>query len=199
MQALFTALAIPFIVVNMFGGIVGGVWLAFQGQWWTIGLGFLVMLIGTWPLMIAMMPGLLLAAPGMYFTSRNMPLAATFFVFLNSLYTNAVVTAWCLGVLYVFLMRYQYENSIIPTLLWAYAIAMGPLAYLGKGDGPNSGSAVTTMFAQFGYAAALIAGIFFGATMIDMAVVFFIVMGIFTLMMTRLSYDLARASAQQVL
>jgi uncharacterized membrane protein len=49
------------------------------------------------------------------------------------------------------------------------------------------------MFAQFGYAAALIVGIFFGATMIDMAVVFFIVMGISTVMMTRLSYQLARA------
>ena len=37
--ALFSALALFFMVLNTLGGLVSGIWLAVLGEWWAIGFG----------------------------------------------------------------------------------------------------------------------------------------------------------------
>ena len=43
---LISAIAMPLMLFNMLGGVVGGVWLAFLGEWGKIGIGLACMIGG---------------------------------------------------------------------------------------------------------------------------------------------------------
>jgi len=52
-------LSLPIMILNMVGGIIGGIWLAILGEWGLIGIGILLMFTSHWILAILMMPSLL--------------------------------------------------------------------------------------------------------------------------------------------
>ena len=58
-----SVLAIPLGIINIFGGIISGIWLAILGKWGLIGYGLLAIIVSDMGLGIAMMPGLIFAAP----------------------------------------------------------------------------------------------------------------------------------------
>ncbi len=60
---LATVLSAPLGIINMFGGIVAGIWLAILGEWGLIGYGIAALFISGIGLGIAMMPGMLFLAP----------------------------------------------------------------------------------------------------------------------------------------
>ena len=60
---LATVLAVPLGLINMLGGIVSGIWLAILGEWGIIGYGIAALFVSGIGLGLAMVPGLLLAAP----------------------------------------------------------------------------------------------------------------------------------------
>lgn len=69
--ASFGALSVPLAILNMLGGIVSGIWLAFLGEWDPIlsGLGF--MIFSGFVIGFALMPGLLFAGPAMMFLEKG--------------------------------------------------------------------------------------------------------------------------------
>lgn len=194
MGALFTALAIPFMLLNMLGGIVGGVWLAILGQWAVIGWGVVAMIAAPFGLSIALMPSMIFGAPALWLEKRNQVFVASIFVFLSVLYMHAVIAIWCVAVTY-FVDRYHDGSNMIPWLLWAYTVALAPLSYLAQKDQGTTHAGVTTMFAQFGFVAALIAAIFFEASWLTMSMVIFAVLGIPAVFLTRIAYEESRAVA----
>ena len=60
---LLSVLAVPLSILNIFGGIVSGIWLAILGEWGLIGYGILALLVSGMGLGIAMAPGLIFAGP----------------------------------------------------------------------------------------------------------------------------------------
>ena len=63
MSAIIGMLSLPLLLLNSFSGIVGGIWLAFIGDWGSIGLAILALFIGAFSCAILLLPGLLFAAP----------------------------------------------------------------------------------------------------------------------------------------
>ena len=103
---------------------------------------------------------------------------ACFLSFLGSLYRVAVLTVWCLAVLCFFARRAD-TGSVIPTLLWSYGIAAGPIAWMDQNEiqgGGGKHSAVVTLFAQVGYIFVLPAILVFGVSLEDAAMLFGAVM-----------------------
>jgi hypothetical protein len=88
MQAVFSLLAIPFILLNFLGGIVSGVWLAILGRWSDIGYGTVLFLSSSLLLGLAMMPGLIFAAPASLLAQKG-KLILAFPLMLLSLRTSS--------------------------------------------------------------------------------------------------------------
>ena len=63
MQPVLSVLTIPLMFLNFFGGIASGIWLTILGQWWAIGYGIAGLFSSSSLLSLAMMPGLIFAAP----------------------------------------------------------------------------------------------------------------------------------------
>jgi hypothetical protein len=102
--------------LNMFGGVVATIWLAITGQWWVIGLGVVGLFASTFVLSLAMLPAIALAAPSLIAAKRGHSRAAVVFGAIPIMYTNAVITVWCVGVMY-FLTSRAAPSLLFPMLL----------------------------------------------------------------------------------
>ncbi|MGY0561187.1 hypothetical protein ACW7G2_10780 [Luteimonas sp. A277] len=149
---LFDGLTVVLMLLNMLGGIVAGIWLAILGEWGTIFRGLAALILGGFVISLAMMPSLLLAAPAAALQSKGSRAGFYFFGLLSMVYTYAVLIAWCILVMLYFANRAD-GDSVIPTMLWAYGAATGPIAYLAQKDlqSGNEYAAISTFFAQVAF------------------------------------------------
>lgn len=150
---VLTAFAVPLLVLNVLGGIVSGVWLAVIGQWGAIGYGLFFGLAGSVALSLAMLPGLVFAAPAVYFEKRGNRAGLLTIGLLSVMYTMAVISAWCTFILVFFAHRATNMSGLIALLIWSYGVALGPLMWMSKSEAQsgNDASSVTTFAAQIAY------------------------------------------------
>jgi hypothetical protein len=169
-----TALTIPLALLNMLGGVVSGIWLGILGEWSTIGLGILFFLGSTLLLGIVLLPSILLAAPAAYCAEKGKTLAMLCFGALSNLYTIAVITVWCCGVLYMF-VKDANSSSLVPKLIWSYGVAIGPWSYMASKEpegGENLGSVLSTFLAELAYVVVSFIVILFPVTVLQALKVF---------------------------
>jgi len=145
-------LTVPIMFLNFGGGIVGGIWLAFLGQWKLIGLGILLVFVSHWILSILMMPGIPIAAIAAHLLEKKNPFG--YFVgYLSQLYTNVLVVGTC--VLAFFICSNFYRGPVsfgyIPYLLWSWGMALGPWQFFASKEPENEFSAITLFNASVFY------------------------------------------------
>ena len=161
----------------MFGGIISGIWLAILGKWGDIIRGIVFIVTSGFLVSFALMPGLLFVGPAIIAMERGKRIGAVLFGSLSILYTAALITAWCICIMWLF-MRSSSESSIIPSLIWSYGVALAPWMWLAQKDqqaGGNEFSIFTTLFAQISYIVAMIM-FFLGATLGTIGVTFGVIM-----------------------
>jgi hypothetical protein len=188
------ALAVPLGLLNLFGGITAGIWLAILSKWGIIGYGIAALFVSGIGLGIAMMPGLLVAAPAGICYEKGNKLGFYFFGFLGALYTVAVLTGWCIAVLYFFVSRAD-SNSIIPVLLWSYGVATGPIAWLAQKEaqgGGGQGAMISTFFAQVAYVIVILTVLFLRVSLVDVIALFGAIMVIGLVFQFRIASQLER-------
>jgi hypothetical protein len=188
---LANVLVVPFALLNAFGGIVSGIWLAVLGEWGSIGYGIGILFGGGFGLGLAMMPGMLLAAPAVILLQKGNKIWGYVFGFLSQLYTIAVLTVWCIAVLYFFLTRIN-DQSTIPILLWSYGIAIGPIAWLAEKElqSGNEYAMLSTFFAQIAYLLVILEVLFTRVSLLDVLVLFGVVMFIGFCIQSRIAFAL---------
>ena len=197
LENLLLALAVPLILVNTFGGVVSGVWLAFQGQWAAIGLGILSYFFAHFLLSLVLAPGMLIALPGVKLLEKEHLILAVPFFFLGSLYTAFILSVWCMGTLSVF----SQVASSVPMLLWSYSVAMGPISWMAQKEiqaGGGDASAITTSFASLGYMLIMVGILALKWTIETAALFFAAVMLIGTLVQFTLALLAMRTSRQEM-
>ena len=91
MKTFLGLLAGFFIVLNTFGGIVAGIWLALRGDWGSIGIGLVLLVVAPFILGIALLPSLALAAGAI--AARRSRVAILGLGTLSVIYVSALVTA----------------------------------------------------------------------------------------------------------
>lgn len=171
--ATFTALTVPIMVLNLLGGIISGIWLAILGEWGEIFRGVLFMVVARFAISIALMPSLLFAAPGAMAIEKGKKLLGMFFGSLSVLYTFALMTIWCIWIMWLFVSSAN-ESSLIPLLIWSYGVALAPWMWLAQKDqqgGENEFSMFSIFFAQVSYILGMIL-FFVGETLGTIAVIF---------------------------
>lgn len=169
MNAIFsilTLIGIPIMVMNLLGGIVSGVWLAFLGEWKAIGLGILSLFCATFIIGFALMPSLLFALPAAKVIEKGKIGMGMILGMPAALYTVGVMIAWCYVVFRIF-DGMADESSRVPMLIWSYGVATGPWAYMAQkesqGDDGFNPSVMHTFFISTGYLLMIIMTLVFGA------------------------------------
>lgn len=149
MQAIIFVLFVPLILLNMLSGLVGGIWLAFQGEWALVGFGVLYMIIAPFFLGLAMLPSLAFGAPAAMAAERNHPIVAILVGLPAIIWTFAVIALSCVWSFEAAAVR--ANDALIPHVLWGYAVALAPWMYMAsKEDRAGSGTSVPIFFAQLG-------------------------------------------------
>ena len=64
-------ISIPIIFLNFGSGIVGGVWLAFLGEWRLVGIGVALLFTASFSLSILMLPSIPIGMIATYFLNRR--------------------------------------------------------------------------------------------------------------------------------
>lgn len=178
MQAFFLIVMIPLSLLQVIGGIASGVWLAVLEQWWAIGYGAAALISPLFlPLVLA--PGVMVAGPAIQLIQGGRIGAAIPFVFLSQLFVFTAVGVWCVGVFLLFVVNAPGE-ALWPLLIWSYVVAVGPWAYLARGEHQSragEGSFIAMFFAQTGYVAMASAHVLYGLRFEELVAVFAVVMG----------------------
>jgi hypothetical protein len=174
-MGMLTALSVPLMILNVLGGIVSGIWLAVLRDWHAVWLGIVFFFVSSLILGFALMPSILLAAPAAYFAERGKTIGLVFFGGLSSLYTLALITVWCCGVLVLF-VKDATHATIIPRLIWSYGVAIGPLTYMAskdQGEGTEGfGSNLATFLAELAYFIVMLSVIFLPISLLGVVKVF---------------------------
>jgi hypothetical protein len=147
-MVIFQLIAVPFMILNVFGVLGGAIWLAILGQWSLLGIGLLSMFFSSTVIGIATMPGTGIALLATPFLEKRAWFLGFPFILAGKIYIAAVITAWCLAVV-VFVLGKAGPEATLPALLWAYCIAITPLSYMTQVSQPDFGATVATMGAQF--------------------------------------------------
>lgn len=172
MQALIALLVLPFMLLNILGALVGFVWLAILGEWKEIGIGIAASIGMPYLFLIVNLPSMGFLFLGTYLMEKDIRVSALPFLFLASLWTNLLVTAWCSGIFFYY-ARLSAPENFIPLLLWGYSVAMAPLAYMAKFDADNPLTGFYLFIAQILYVG-LVACFIIG-TSIKAALIFILV------------------------
>jgi hypothetical protein len=182
LMGLISALSFPLMLLNGFGGIISGIWLAVIRDWRPLGLGIGFFLFSSLILGLALAPSLLLAAPAAYFAEKGKTLGVVCFGALSSLYVLTLITVWCCGVLFLF-VRDAQATTFIPRLIWSYGVATGPWAYMASKDESDEGfgSTFAVFLAMLAYLVLMLLVAFFGISLIGAVKVFgsFMLVGLF--------------------
>jgi hypothetical protein len=169
---ILTAVSIPLMLLNVFGGVIAGVWLAILGKWGTIIGGICLMIASTWLIGLALMPSWLFLMPAAYFAERRKTVLFAFFGALGSAYTLALVTVWCCSVLFVFLNK-ATASDFLPRVLWSYGVAIGPWGYMASKDqGESFASTLSTFLAQIAYIVVVLLAATVGLTLTESLKIF---------------------------
>ncbi|MBD3155138.1 MAG: hypothetical protein GF368_00600 [Candidatus Aenigmarchaeota archaeon] len=152
LNKIIEILSVPIMILNFVGGIIGGIWLAFLGEWTLIVIGVLFLFTSHWILSIFMMPNLLIAGIASQFYEKKNPLGH-FFGFISQLYMNLLIISWCIFAFLVCSHFYSGEIGItyIPYLLWSWGMALGPWQFFASKEPDNEFSAITLFSASVFY------------------------------------------------
>ncbi len=135
--AIISVLVTILIILNFLSGIVGGIWLAIEGQWRTIGWGFGLGFAMPFAWMLASLPTMGLVLLVGAFAEKGSRFFAGVIGFLGSLYSNTLISLWVFYV-FVFFMGRSAAGSQFAYLFWAYSTMMAPLSYMASKEPPDS-------------------------------------------------------------
>lgn len=155
MESIVKLALIPIILLNFFSGLVGGVWLLFEGQWAMVAFGFLYGFVGVMALSLILLPGMLFAIPAATAFERNRPTLAALLGAPSLTWTLLVLTASCV---FIFSRIATIGDGGIPFLLWGYSVALSPWTHMASkeaSDSPATGA--TAMAAQLGVVSMMVA------------------------------------------
>lgn len=148
-------LPVGIMVLNVFGLIVSGIWLAWLGMWSDLRWGIGLMIVGGLCLAVLLTPSFaFIAAAGVWIErNRHSRIIVPLCVLLGSLCLIAAIALWCLNVLWLFAADAS-EQTVIPLLLWSYGVAILPIMVIVGEDARHnqeSSAGFTAFFINLAY------------------------------------------------
>jgi len=138
-------LGLVFFFLNVFAGIIGGVWLLLEGEWRIVIGGFIASLVMPFTFIgdILWLPSLGLITLMSKFDDKKC--LWLILGFINSIYQSLIFSLWVVPVFFIFnagLGNFvEYSESLfisIPKALLGYSVAVLPIAYMASYDPPDA-------------------------------------------------------------
>lgn len=162
-SGIVAVMALPVMILNLLGGLVGGVWLLYLGEWKVVGACLIFALFGNYVIMGPMLISLIFALPAEAAAKKGNQKTLMFWAGLASFYTALVMIVWASGSL-VLLSEFAHKKGhiLLPFLLCSYGVATAPWASMAQKEMDASGhnpSAAMTGYLSIGYAFAMVAAL----------------------------------------
>jgi len=135
-------LGLIFFFLNVFAGIIGGVWLLLEGEWRIVIYGFIAFLAMPHVWWIFGLPSLgITVLMEKFYNSKFWWLSLGF---VNSLYSSLTFSLWVVTVYFAFSTGFgdfakpESLAMSIPGALMGYSVAISPIAYIVSHDPPDA-------------------------------------------------------------
>ena len=187
-EGILGLLFLSIFLFNMLGGIVGGIWLLFLGQWPIVLGGFLASItMPSWFCLISL-PSLGLMALVMFFHKRSNKLGVAIIGLIAGLFDSFLIIGWITLVFAFFLIiSIRNDIKIVPILLFSYSVSTSPIIYMASKEPPESENTnLTTFIAVIGSILFVILSLF-GLPLMYPLIIMVVLMFIRTLLMTGLT------------
>jgi len=136
------------IMINLFGGIVGGTWLLLAGGLRLIIIALCLAIFMPWVYSLASIPNVGLGYLAVKTYERSKDWAIPLLV-LAALYEKFILTYWVMWV-FGYFVDYVGRFNAIPLVLAAHSVVMSPLSYMAKSEPEDSpGTSLALFYAQF--------------------------------------------------
>lgn len=173
MGALLAIFQLPILLLNFFGFIGSAVWLLIIGEWRSVVAGIVTSMVAPTLLGLALLPGIALTAPAIYFAKRGLTIGVYIMGLLSSMYTYALISAWCGAITYYYL-DHAAPKAFWPLLIWSYGVATAPWSYMAQRD-QSVPSLLAAFFTQAGFIVVMVA-VALGVSLNDALQLFALVM-----------------------
>ena len=156
MEALSLLFALPLMLLNLLGGLVGGIALLVQGEWRLVVGGLAYSFLGPFILSILMIPAMIFLPLTMWAAKRDNMALAVLSAIPNILWTYLIVAVTCV---FVFSRMVDGQEGDFFNVLWAYSVTTAPWSFLAQKDRQSGNEKSTTLmfFVQLGAVAMMVA------------------------------------------
>lgn len=194
MQMIATAFVLPFFILNTFGVVIAAIWLLVLWAWQPLLIGLAMMVFGTFLIGLALMPGMLVSAGGIALHEKGGFMRPVGWLLLAAglFWTFLIMTAWAGQASFQYFIGRATDAQFWPLLLWAYAVATAPWAYMARKEmqSGNDAAMTSTFFLQIGCLVAMII-LAFGGELATAQLALLSVMGVGFILSTILTALLA--------
>jgi hypothetical protein len=158
-QSIIALATLPFMFLNIFAGIGGGIWLLILGQYKPVVIGIGLIIIGRFITGFLLMPGLIFLAPLM--ANERMlenKLVSIPILVLSTAYTYCVMGAWALAIFFYFPRYITTYDAFTPIILLSYAASTGIWNYMAQQEARsgNDKSGFSAFFHQLSCVALMV-------------------------------------------
>lgn len=193
-SGLIATLSVPILILNVLGGIVGGIWLMIAGEWSLFIGGLLYMGFGATIIGLLLMPSLLFAAPAAAFAEKGKYTLFFIFGLLGIAYTYGLIAV---STYYVADIALSSQSAPLwASLLWLYAVVLAPWQLMASKEQDNTSTGMTTFFLALGVFALMICVGVFGMTLGQAFPVLVAILVISLVVQLLFTYALTRAEKQ---
>jgi len=195
-SGLITTLSVPILILNVLGGIVGGIWLMVAGEWSLFIGGLLYMMFGAMIIGLLLMPSLLFAAPAAAFAEKRKYTLFFIFGLLGIAYTYGLIAV---STYYIADIALNSQSAPLwASLLWLYAVVLAPWQYMASKEQDNTSTGMTTFFLALGVVALMVCIGIFGMTLGQAFPVLVVILVISLVVQLLFTYALTRAEKKTV-
>lgn len=143
-------LALPLALLNLLGGIIGGIWLMVLGEWSAIFLGVAVLAFGAFAAALLLAPGMVVAGLGAASFERGNAVIGWCLMILAAPWTYLVVLAWQTAI-FDWYVDHSTSDNAIPLWLWSFGAATGVWSFMASKETEDSMAPVTAFCAQISF------------------------------------------------
>lgn len=193
-SGLITTLSVPILLLNILGGIVGGIWLMIAGEWSLFIGGLLYMMFGAMIIGLLLMPSLLFAAPAAAFAEKRKYVLFFIFGLLGIAYTYGLIAV---STYYISDIALSSQTAPLwASLLWLYAVVLAPWQYMASKEQDNTSTGMTTFFLALGVFALMVCIGLFGMTLSQSFPVLVVILLVSLVIQLLFTYALTNAEKQ---
>jgi len=169
--AICAVIVLGILVTNALAGLVAAVWLLFLHQWTIVLAGFFLSLTMPYWWLLVGLPGMGLGFLAVVLFERRWWVMGLIPGVFGLIWNAVVLIAWVTGV-FLFCLKSSSESTLVPMLLWGYAVAVSPVTYMTRHEPADAvASHMGLLMVQAAYVVLAVVGVLLNHPRLSLGIV----------------------------